>query len=225
MRGRIAVFVSVLTIVSAGWFLEVSPAAQAVRGNEANGRKLFLTYCFLCHGKDGKGEGYAAKNQPAKPRNLTDDAYMSTRTDEQLFEAISRGGVAFHGAITMPAWGESLTEQEIWDLVAYVRTLHRQPPRGVAARGAKIYTQYCWTCHGPTGKGNGPIAKVFEPRPRDFTDKAYMSSRTDYDLYTAISEGGAAVDRSPAMPAWGRLFKPQEIWDLVAYIRHLSKQQ
>jgi cbb3-type cytochrome c oxidase subunit III len=150
---------------------------------------------------------------------------MSTRTDEQLFAAISGGGAAFHGSITMPAWNESLTEQEIWDLVAYIRTLHRKPSyAGVAARGAKLFTQYCWTCHGPGGRGDGPLSAVYRPQPRDLTDSEYLSTRTDRDLYNAISQGGPAVDRSPAMPAWGHTLQPEEIWDLVAYIRHLSQR-
>ena len=62
-----------------------SAAWAAERGNDANGKKLYLTYCFTCHGKDGKGEGYAAKVQPVRPRDLTSDTYMSTRTDQQLF--------------------------------------------------------------------------------------------------------------------------------------------
>ena len=72
-----------------------SAAWAAERGNDANGKKLYLTYCFTCHGKDGKGEGYAAKVQPVRPRDLTSDTYMSTRTDEQLFKAISLGKCGF----------------------------------------------------------------------------------------------------------------------------------
>jgi cbb3-type cytochrome c oxidase subunit III len=223
MRGRSHIWATISTLVLAGCILIWSSATPAPRGNVADGRKLFLTYCFLCHGKEGKGNGFAAKSQPAKPRDLTNDAYMSTRTDEQIFEAISGGGAAFHGALTMPYWRESLTEAQIWDLVAYIRTLHRKPPQGVAARGAQIYTTYCWTCHGTTGKGDGPISQVYSPRPRNFTDRAYMSSRTDRDLYITIDQGGKAVDRSAAMPAWGGLLSQKDIWDVIAYIRLLSK--
>jgi cbb3-type cytochrome c oxidase subunit III len=199
--------------------------ALAQAGNDANGKKLFLTYCFLCHGTEGRGDGFAANNLQVRPRNLTNDAYMSKRTDEQLFEAISGGGAAFHGSIAMPYWRESLTKQQIWDLVAYIRILHRNPAvTGVAAQGAQLFTQYCWTCHGSTAKGDGPLAKVYHPRPRDLTDAAYLSSLTDRDLFNVISQGGPAVDRSPVMPAWGQTLKPEEIWDLVAYIRHISRR-
>jgi len=199
-------------------------AALAASGNDSNGKKLYLTYCFTCHGQQGKGDGYAARVQPAKPRDLTNDRYMSSRTDQQLFDAVSGGSAAMHGPLIMPAWWLSLTEQQRWDLVAYVRTLHHTPPAGDASHGAALYAEYCWTCHGKTGKGDGPISLAYKPRPRNLTDRAHLATRTDYDLYNVISQGGAAVNRAVTMPAWGAVFSPQEMWDLVAYIRQLSKQ-
>jgi cytochrome c oxidase cbb3-type subunit 3 len=200
------------------------PAAAAEPGNAAHGKKLYLTYCFTCHGATGKGDGYAARFQRVTPRDLTNDAHMSIRTDQQLFDAISGGGPAFHGSMVMPYWRESLSEEQLLDLVAYLRTLHRKPPSGEPARGAELFARYCWTCHGKGGKGDGPIALAYQPRPRDLTDQTYTASRTDYDLYHAVSQGGPAVDRSAAMPAWGDVLTPQEIWNLVAYIRQLPRQ-
>ena len=65
------------------------------------------------------------------------------------------------------------------------------------SRGTALYESYCWTCHGKTGKGDGPIAVTYKPRPRDLTDRAYLATRTDRDLYNVISRGGGAVERSP----------------------------
>ena len=82
----------VVNLVLCGVLLGWGFAAEAAeRGNDANGKKLFLTYCFTCHGKQGKGDGYAASVQPVKPRDLTDNAVLSTRTDQQLLQAISEG--------------------------------------------------------------------------------------------------------------------------------------
>jgi cytochrome c oxidase cbb3-type subunit 3 len=217
-------FIRTLSLILCGVFLGWGSLVFAENGNEVNGKKLYLTYCFLCHGPSGQGDGFAASVQPTKPRNLADDPYMSTRSDKQLFDAISGGGPAFHGSMTMPYWRESLTEAEIRDLVAYVRTLHRKPPfTGDASRGADLYATYCWTCHGKSGKGDGPIAAAYKPPPRDLTDQSYVASLSDYDLYHVISQGGAMMGRSAAMPAWGQVLTPQDMWDLVAYIRQLSQ--
>jgi cytochrome c oxidase cbb3-type subunit 3 len=217
-------FTMTLSLILCGVFLGWGSLAFAESGNEVNGKKLYLTYCFLCHGPSGQGDGFAASVQPSKPRNLADDAYMSTRSDQQLFDAISGGGPAIHGSMTMPYWRESLTEAEIRDLVAYVRTLHRKPPfTGDASRGADIYANYCWTCHGKSGKGDGPIAAAYQPQPRDLTNQSYVAGLTDYDLYHVISQGGAVMGRSAAMPGWGHVLTPQDMWDLVAYIRQLAK--
>jgi cbb3-type cytochrome c oxidase subunit III len=224
MRRSNPMYAWIASMVLCSVLLVWGSSALAQPGNDANGKKLYLTYCFTCHGKDGKGDGYAARYQPVKPRDLTNDPSMSTRTDQQLFDAISRGSEAFHGPMVMPAWWLSLTEQQRWDLVAYVRTLHRKPPTGDASRGAALYADYCGACHGKTGKGDGPIAVAYKPRPGDLTDRAHLAKRTDHDLYNVISRGGPAVDRSAAMPGWGAVLAPQEMWDLVAYIRQLSKQ-
>ena len=214
----------IASMMLCGMLLAWGSAALAASGNDANGKKLYLTYCFTCHGKEGKGDGYAAGYQPVKPRDLTNAALMSSRTEQQLFSAVSGGSSTFHGPMVMPAWWQSLTEQQIWDLVAYVRTLHQKIPAGDASRGAVLYADYCGACHGKTGQGDGPIAVAYKPRPRDLTDRAHLSKRTDRDLYNVISSGGGAVDRATAMPAWGAVLAPQEIWDLVTYIRQLSTQ-
>ena len=124
----------VVSLVLCGVLLVWGSAAWAAeRGNDANGKKLYLTYCFTCHGKEGKGDGYAASAQPVKPRDLTNNALLSTRTDEQLFQAISEGSSHFRGPTVMPAWWQSLTEPQLWDLVAYVRTLHQKHPLATPA--------------------------------------------------------------------------------------------
>jgi mono/diheme cytochrome c family protein len=61
--------------------------------------RQFKGKCSRCHGKDGKGGGPEAAEQALPPRDLTDAAYMNTRTDGQLFYQILVGG---SGESTMP---------------------------------------------------------------------------------------------------------------------------
>ncbi len=93
---------------------------------------------------------------------------------------------------------------------------------GDAARGAELYGQFCWTCHGAEGRGDGPTSAALSPKPADHTDPRYMESLSDAHLYRVIAEGGVAVGKSPLMTAWGAVLDDQAIRDLVAHLRALS---
>ncbi len=101
-------------------------------------------------------------------------------------------------------------------------------PSGAAGKGdpkagqAK-YDLLCSSCHGATGKGDGPAAAALNPKPRSLADAQYMKGLTDDHLFKVIKEGGAAVGKSPLMAAWGGQLKDPEIWDVVAYVRSLAK--
>lgn len=90
------------------------------------------------------------------------------------------------------------------------------------AAGRALYQQYCSMCHGPQGKGNGPAAATMNPKPRDHTDGSYMNALNQAHLTTVISEGGAAVQLSPLMPAWKGILSSQQIADVIAYLRTLA---
>jgi mono/diheme cytochrome c family protein len=64
----------------------------------------------------------------------------------------------------------------------------------------QIFSTRCAGCHGPSGKGDGPIAASLTPRPRDYSDAAWQKATTDEALETVIARGGAAVQKSPMMP-------------------------
>ena len=86
-------------------------------------RQTYQWYCSQCHGVKGKGDGINAKFLTVPPRNHTKAAYLETRTDEQLFEAIKFGGLSVGRAPCMPAWGLTLAEDTIQSLVRYIREL------------------------------------------------------------------------------------------------------
>ena len=80
-----------------------------------SGRRLFQTYCALCHGPDAKGGGpVAAKFVP--PPDLTLEIFRQ-RSDGFLYATIRDGGAL------MPGQGEALSAQERWDVVNYIRRL------------------------------------------------------------------------------------------------------
>ena len=95
--------------------------------------------------------------------------------------------------------------------------------QGNPAKGKEFYAKHCAGCHGPTGKGDGPAAAALNPKPNDFTNKAYMAGLKDQYLFDLIQKGGAAVGKSPLIPPFGSKMKDGEIRDLIAYVKTLAK--
>jgi putative copper export protein/methionine-rich copper-binding protein CopC/mono/diheme cytochrome c family protein len=82
------------------------------------GAQLYAQNCAVCHGASGKGDGtYGAQLNP-RPANLT-GTHITTHTDGDLYWWISHG-IAGTG---MPAWSGTLSDQDMWALVRYLRTL------------------------------------------------------------------------------------------------------
>lgn len=93
------------------------------------------------------------------------------------------------------------------------------PTAGVlAAEPPPVYAARCAACHGPAGRGDGPAARSLVPRPRAFDDRAWQGAVTDEHLRRVIVEGGAALGKSPAMPAHPDL-AAEDVAALVAFIR------
>lgn len=89
-----------------------------------------------------------------------------------------------------------------------------------ADEARQTFSTLCVTCHGTDGKGDGPAAANLNPKPRNYTDKAWQASVTDDQLAKVILEGGAAVGKSPLMPPNPQFKdKPQVIAELVKIVR------
>lgn len=91
--------------------------------------------------------------------------------------------------------------------------------KGDPAKGKEVFAGKCSPCHGLTGHGDGPAAASLQPKPRNLSDAKYVSALTDEHIFKTVSEGGAAVGKSPAMPSWKSSLSESDIWNVVAYIR------
>lgn len=97
-------------------------------------------------------------------------------------------------------------------------------PATVADRSAAaLYARFCAGCHGTTGGGDGPNARSLPVAPAVHSSRTAMALRPDDALFDAIVGGGAIMNRSPRMPAFGSLFTTAEVTSLVRYIRQLCR--
>lgn len=87
------------------------------------GAALYLNYCAQCHGASGDGKGVNAPAMSVAPRDHTNRAEMSGRSDEELFRVIRQGGKSINQSVLMPAWAGNLTDEQIHALVRHLRVL------------------------------------------------------------------------------------------------------
>src|SRR5437016_14406567 len=120
-------------------------------------------------------------------------------------------GLALLGSASQGAGQDGAqSAQEEWK--APVRASKKKNPvpadEKSTARGKEIYTQNCHSCHGPTGKGDGPAAKDLPKKARDLADPKTVSE-TDGALFWKISEG-----RAP-MTSYEKLLSEEDRWHVV----------
>ncbi|HAS17960.1 MAG: hypothetical protein A2035_02635 [Nitrospirae bacterium GWA2_42_11] len=93
--------------------------------NLSAGETIYNKYCFYCHGKEGRGDGAIGIGLTLKPVDFVGDIERMKKSDEALFESISKGIHRKAGGeqITMPQWDLILHEDDIWSVLAYIRQL------------------------------------------------------------------------------------------------------
>ena len=82
----------------------------------------YTAYCAKCHGPEGRGDGPSAGSLATKPQDYTDCAAMQKIADDTMFKVIKGGGASVGLPGDMPSWSNGLSDPEIHDLVAYLRT-------------------------------------------------------------------------------------------------------
>ncbi len=84
------------------------------------------------------------------------------------------------------------------------------------AAGKTTYENFCLSCHGPAGKGDGPAAATLQPKPSDLS--VLQKEKQDDYLFSRIAQGKDGT----AMTAWKYVLDEEQIWQVVAYIRALE---
>ena len=116
MRSRYAIL-TIPTLLVAIVVLRPAHADDA-----AAGKTVYVQQCVVCHGLKGKGNGPQGKNLNPKPTDFT----TAVPNDEEWFKATKLGSKAIGKSNGMEAYATKLTDQQIRDVLAYVKTL-KQP--------------------------------------------------------------------------------------------------
>ena len=93
-------------------------------------------------------------------------------------------------------------------------------PASVAA-GASAYARYCASCHGTTGRGDGPLAAAtaaYGVRPSNLADPAWQHGASDGEVFVAIRDG---IGPDFAMDAFGARLTERDIWNVVNFLNQL----
>ena len=95
----------------------------------ARGQAIYTRYCLKCHGEAGKGQVLDWRIRDADghfpPPPLDDSAHAWHHPTAALLEVIREGSPAGQGK--MPAWKDKLSEQEMQDVVVYIKSLWSEP--------------------------------------------------------------------------------------------------
>lgn len=109
------------------WNIPTRPATNGITpiagADPDQGAHWFSFYCVHCHGWTGKGDGPTATELDPRPRNQTNGKYLNSISNLDLFGAIKGGGAFRNLSEAMPPWGNVLQDQDIWNVVAFLRTL------------------------------------------------------------------------------------------------------
>ena len=224
-----------------------SPHVAAPEDIEA-GKTLYQERCSQCHGDEGDGQGVMADLLDPRPRDFRRGIYKirttmqgELPTDLDLFRIVSNG----MPGTSMPAWRDHLNDDQIWQLVHYIKTFSidfddypaeqefvlegkiEMTPESIA-RGAEVYEKAeCAKCHGVGGRGDGPSAPTLEDEwefrifPADLTQPWNLRGGGSVeDLYRTITTG---VNGTP-MPSFPDAWNAEDLWNLANYLHSLGRE-
>ncbi len=171
----------------------------------AEGGVLYTENCAMCHGQAGEG----VDGPP-----LNSKSFLRDTADETIFSLISSGVPSSE----MPAWnqvhGGPLTDEQVRQLVTYVRAWEPDAPdreaeilAGNPVDGLVLYNSTCVACHGAGGEGSADVPALNDPE---------KLAQFDNDWYfDTIMEGRP----SKGMPTWGTVMSPDQVYDLISLLR------
>ena len=102
--------------------LAVMPLAASAAGDSEKVRPIFNQMCAGCHGFEGNGQDGTKSGFVPRIGTLANKEYMASVPDDYLMMIIKKGGEYMGKIAAMPAWEKKLSEEQINDIVALIRT-------------------------------------------------------------------------------------------------------
>jgi mono/diheme cytochrome c family protein len=205
------------------------------------GKKTFLVHCAHCHGLAGDGQGWDGQYLNPQPADFREMASKEMTPEAQGEHMVK---VTFGIQDTaMPSWGEFLPWQDRWDAIKFLMGswMAGMPSTGSVygsgqvpanyvtlssdvylseghtisvTQGADLYAQYCATCHGDQGQGDGPGTQG----SASGSPAAFSSGMGEGYIYWRIWEG---VPESN-MPPFQWYLSGNDVWDITVYLKGLT---
>jgi mono/diheme cytochrome c family protein len=99
-----------------------------------------------------------------------------------------------------------------------------KPTPDVLAKGKAIFEGKgtCFTCHGNSGKGDGPAGAALDPSPRNFTNPEFNKIRTPGEMFWVVKNGSAGTGMIAYNPA---MINDEEAWEAITYARSLGGEK
>lgn len=225
-------------------------SSQSTVASVEKGLALYKEHCAICHGDKADGKGIGAGFSSPQPRNLTkghiklrSTPFGKIPTDSDLMTALNRG----MNGTTMPPW-KHLQENDKKSLILYMKSISKKHKKFIARkkthkiikvpepppfslesieRGKKLYVSNCSGCHGSKGRSDGmsthKIVNIATGAiwPRNLSKPwTFRRGGSRKQIFKTIRTGLT----SSAMPRFSeRVFKDEQIWDIVNYVETLSQ--
>ncbi len=184
------------------------------------GRESFELYCAPCHGSGGRGDGPVAAALKTRPADLTalarrHDGLYPRGAVRGIIEG-TRSAVPAHGSTQMPIWGplfrafesDARVRARIANLVTHIESL-QAPTTLPQDAGSQLFRTHCASCHGSTGRGDGPLAEQMRRMPPDLTRfTARNGGMFPSERVRRIIDGRDVPSHGDReMPVWGDVFR------------------
>jgi mono/diheme cytochrome c family protein len=148
---------------------------------------------------------------------------MSTQSNLVKRLRISVLMVSVFALLTFAYWGggaaraDSMSGKWLSPAPSAVKKNPNAPTQDSIAAGQKIYSKTCALCHGKSGDADGPAVIELNIHPARLSDPQLLETESDGSLFWKITTG-----KKP-MPAYGKRLSETDRWNLVNYVRTLSK--